>query len=185
MEKKFLKEMVKKIDEHIDNKNEKVGSAVTVVMEGTRPMMVEIQALVTESFAPMPTRDVLDPIFPTRPVVVVDNSGHAIYFNTATIKLLGWPDTGSGRVPIGTWPYWWAGVIELLVGVLLTVGLLARPVALLGAGEMAFAYISQHLPKGLLPITNGGELAVLYLLAFLLIAFAGAGAFAVARADRD
>jgi DNA repair protein RadA/Sms len=34
----------------------RVGSAVTVVMEGTRPMMVEIQALVTESFAPMPTR---------------------------------------------------------------------------------------------------------------------------------
>ena len=34
----------------------KVGSAITVVMEGTRPMMVEIQALVTESFAPMPTR---------------------------------------------------------------------------------------------------------------------------------
>lgn len=32
------------------------GKAVTVVMEGTRPMMVEIQALVTESFAPMPTR---------------------------------------------------------------------------------------------------------------------------------
>lgn len=34
----------------------KIGSAITVVMEGTRPMMVEIQALVTESFAPMPTR---------------------------------------------------------------------------------------------------------------------------------
>ena len=102
-----------------------------------------------------------------------------------TSKLFGWPSVNGGAVPVGTWPYWWAGVIELLVGVLLTVGLLARPVALLGAGEMAFAYISQHLPKGLLPITNGGELAVLYLLAFLLIAFAGAGAFAVARADRD
>jgi DNA repair protein RadA/Sms len=34
----------------------KVGSAVTVVMEGTRPMLIEVQALVTESFAPMPTR---------------------------------------------------------------------------------------------------------------------------------
>ncbi len=34
----------------------KIGSAITIVMEGTRPMMVEIQALVTESFAPMPTR---------------------------------------------------------------------------------------------------------------------------------
>ena len=34
----------------------KVGSAITVILEGTRPMMVEIQALVTESFAPQPKR---------------------------------------------------------------------------------------------------------------------------------
>ena len=32
------------------------GRTVTVVMEGSRPMIVEIQALVTESFAPMPKR---------------------------------------------------------------------------------------------------------------------------------
>jgi DNA repair protein RadA/Sms len=38
-----------------DNKN-KIGSAVTVVMEGSRPVMVEIQALVVESFVPMPKR---------------------------------------------------------------------------------------------------------------------------------
>ena len=37
-------------------KQSKIGSAITIVMEGTRPMMVEIQVLVTESFAPMPTR---------------------------------------------------------------------------------------------------------------------------------
>ena len=35
---------------------EKIGSAITMVMEGTRPMMLEIQALVVESFAPMPKR---------------------------------------------------------------------------------------------------------------------------------
>lgn len=35
---------------------ERVGAAVTVIIEGTRPMVVEIQALVTESFAPMPKR---------------------------------------------------------------------------------------------------------------------------------
>ena len=38
-----------------DDEN-KIGSAVTVLMEGTRPVMVEIQALVVESFAPMPRR---------------------------------------------------------------------------------------------------------------------------------
>lgn len=34
----------------------KVGSAVTIVMEGTRPMMVEVQALLTESFSQIPSR---------------------------------------------------------------------------------------------------------------------------------
>jgi len=34
----------------------KIGSAVTILVEGTRPVMVEIQALVVESFAPMPKR---------------------------------------------------------------------------------------------------------------------------------
>lgn len=38
-----------------DTKN-KIGSAVTAVMEGSRPVMLEIQALVVESFAPMPKR---------------------------------------------------------------------------------------------------------------------------------
>ena len=98
-----------------------------------------------------------------------------------TSKLLGWPSTGKGAVPVGTWPYWWAGILEVLIGTLLVLGLFARPAALLGAGVMAFAYVTEHQPKGLLPIQNGGELAVLYLLAFLLIAFAGAGAFAVGR----
>lgn len=102
-----------------------------------------------------------------------------------TSKLIGWPDTGKGAVPVGTWPYWWAGILEVTVGVLLALGLFARPVALLGAGVMTFAYFTEHQPKGLLPIQNGGELAVLYLLAFLLIAFAGAGAFAVGRSRLD
>jgi putative oxidoreductase len=94
-----------------------------------------------------------------------------------TAKLFGWPATKSGAVPFGTWPYWWAGVIEITVGLLLTLGLLARIAALIGAGTMAFAYLTEHQPTGVLPIQNGGELAVLYLAAFLLIAFAGAGAF--------
>ncbi|MCW1948982.1 MAG: DNA repair protein RadA [Candidatus Shapirobacteria bacterium] len=40
----------------VSGEGEKVGSAVTVLMEGTRPVMVEIQALIVESFAPMPRR---------------------------------------------------------------------------------------------------------------------------------
>ena len=51
--------------------------------------------------APLPTREVLDPIFPSRPVVVVDNSGHGIYFNSATVSLLGWPDGKPPADPVG------------------------------------------------------------------------------------
>ena len=96
-----------------------------------------------------------------------------------TAKLFGWPATKSGAVPFGTWPYWWAGLIELVVGLLVALGLFTRLAALLGSGTMAYAYFTAHQPDGVLPIQNGGELAVLYCFAFLLIAFAGAGAFAV------
>jgi len=34
----------------------KIGSALTIVIEGNRPMMLEIQALIVESFSPMPKR---------------------------------------------------------------------------------------------------------------------------------
>ncbi len=98
-----------------------------------------------------------------------------------TSKLFGWPSSANGTVPVGTWPFWYAGVIELVVGLLVMLGLFARLAALLGAGEMAFAYFTQHQPKAFWPIQNGGELAVLYCFALLLIAFAGAGAFAVSR----
>ncbi len=51
--------------------------------------------------APLPTRTVLDELFPTRPVVVIDNSGHAVYFNSATIKLIGWADLKAPADPVG------------------------------------------------------------------------------------
>ena len=96
-----------------------------------------------------------------------------------TTKLFAWPVSQGGAAPVGSWPYWWAGVIELVVGVLVLHGLFTRIAALVGSGEMAFAYFTEHQPKGLLPIENGGELAVLYCFSLFLIAFAGAGAFAI------
>ena len=98
-----------------------------------------------------------------------------------TAKLFGWPATKSGAVPFGTWPYWWAGVIELIVGVLVMVGLFTRIAAFIGSGTMAFAYFTAHQPDGVLPIQNGGELAAVYCFAFLLLVFAGGGALAVRR----
>ena len=56
MEEKGLREIKSEEINLIENGENKIGSAVTVVMEGTRPMILEIQALVVESFAPMPKR---------------------------------------------------------------------------------------------------------------------------------
>ena len=98
-----------------------------------------------------------------------------------TAKLFGWPVTKGGAVPFGTWPFWWAGLIELVVGVLVMIGLFTRIAALLGSGTMAFAYFTEHQPGGLLPIENGGELATLFCFAFLQLAIVGGGAFAVQR----
>lgn len=99
----------------------------------------------------------------------------------ATQKLMAWPSAsgGGGPVPVGTWPYWWAGIIELVVGVLLIVGLATRAAAFVGAGEMAFAYFTAHMPKAFWPIENGGEAAVLFCFAFLALVFTGGGAYAL------
>jgi predicted amidohydrolase YtcJ len=52
--------------------------------------------------APLPTRDILDTLTPSgRAIIVVDNSGHAVYFNTATVKILGWKDQKPPPNPMG------------------------------------------------------------------------------------
>jgi predicted amidohydrolase YtcJ len=51
--------------------------------------------------APNLSRTDLDELLPDRPVVIVDNSGHEIYFNTALIRMLGWPDLKPPADPVG------------------------------------------------------------------------------------
>ena len=70
------------------------------------------------------------------------------------------------------------GVIELVFGILFTLGLLTRLSAFILSGQMAVAYFMLHAPKGVLfPLMNGGEAAVLYCFIFFYFVFAGAGAF--------
>ena len=97
-------------------------------------------------------------------------------------KLFAWPvdpGTGTGAFPVGQWPYWYAGVLELVLGLLITFGLFTRIAAFIASGQMAFAYFTEHQPTGLLPIANGGELAVLNCFGFLLLAALGGGAYAL------
>ncbi len=81
--------------------------------------------------------------------------------------------------PMGSFPYWWAGVIETVTGVLITLGLFTRIAAFFASGIMAFAYFTQHIKGGFWPIVNGGELAVLYCFIFFLLMFTGGGAYAL------
>ena len=68
-----------------------------------------------------------------------------------------------------------AGVIELVGGLLVLLGLWVRPVAVIIALEMVAAFAIAHAPKGGLPLQNGGELALLYALAFVFLVGNGAG----------
>jgi putative oxidoreductase len=68
-----------------------------------------------------------------------------------------------------------AGVLETFGGLLLVLGLLTRPVAVILASEMLVAFFQAHFPRGIVPLTNGGELALLYLLTFLFLVGNGAG----------
>ena len=74
-----------------------------------------------------------------------------------------------------------AGGIELVCGVLILIGLFTRLAAFIGSGAMAVAYWMAHAPDSnpLFPITNGGDLAILYAFVFLYIACRGSGMWSI------
>lgn len=51
--------------------------------------------------APELTNADLDAFFPSRPVLIVDNSGHEVYFNSALFDVLGWKDGIAPPDPVG------------------------------------------------------------------------------------
>ncbi|OAN39625.1 DoxX family protein [Mycolicibacterium iranicum] len=102
-----------------------------------------------------------------------------LFMMHGTAKLAGWPQ--GSPAPLGAWPMWWAGALEIVLGGLIAIGLLTRPAAFLASGMMAVAYFWMHFPDGFWPLVNGGETAVLYCFGFLLLVATGPGAFAVTR----
>ena len=67
-----------------------------------------------------------------------------------------------------------AGVVELVVGLAVFLGLFTRLAATLGGITMLVAYFKVHATNGLSPLANGGELALMYLAAFLVLLVYGA-----------
>jgi putative oxidoreductase len=100
------------------------------------------------------------------------------------VKIVSFP--GPFMRPIQTGELvWYAGVIEIVGGVLLVLGLFTRPTALICSGLMAFAYFIGHAGRGVYPILNGGNLAILYCFVFLYFVFAGAGPWSLDAARRQ
>ncbi|MEU7167241.1 DoxX family protein [Streptomyces morookaense] len=89
--------------------------------------------------------------------------------------------THGGTIPAGTWPGWYAAVIQLVAGVLVLFGAGTRTAALIASGSMAYAYFNVHQKVALWPIQNGGEASAMFCWAFLLLVFTGPGAFALDR----
>ena len=100
-----------------------------------------------------------------------------VYMQHGTQKLFHFPPSpnGGGNAPAMWSLIWFAGVIEVVGGTLLTVGVFTRFVAFIVSGEMAAAYFVAHVPQGFYPILNRGDEAVLFCFVFLYIAAAGAG----------
>ena len=105
-----------------------------------------------------------------------------LFLQHGTAKLLGIPavEMFKAGVPLLSMSGV-AGLLELVGGALMLIGLFTRPTAFILSGQMAFAYFIAHASRGnaLVPMLNGGELAVLYCFVFLYFAVAGAGAWSV------
>ena len=97
-----------------------------------------------------------------------------------TQKLFSWPLPAYEGTP--PWILYGAGGIELIGGLLVMIGLFTRWSAFVSSGCMAVAYWLAHGSKALLPVMNGGDLAVLYCFVFLFIAAEGPGIWSVDRA---
>jgi putative oxidoreductase len=98
-----------------------------------------------------------------------------LMYGVQKFGMLGGVDGNGGSAPFLSWPFGIAGVLEVVIGLLVTIGLGTRYAAFVGSGEMAVAYFIQHLPNALFPVQNGGQPAVLFCFAFLYIASRGSG----------
>jgi putative oxidoreductase len=101
-----------------------------------------------------------------------------LFFQAGSLKLLGWfggmPGQPGSAAPLLS-QAGIGGLLEFFGGILILLGLATRPVAFVLSGEMAVAYWQFHAPKGLWPILNHGEEAVLFCFIFLYMAAQGGG----------
>lgn len=102
-----------------------------------------------------------------------------LFIEHGTSKFFGFPSGGeTGTVALFSL-LGLSGVLELVGGVLLTVGLFSRVTGFILSGEMAVAYFIDHAPYSFFPLINRGEAAVFYCFLFLYFAAAGPGPWSI------
>jgi putative oxidoreductase len=101
-----------------------------------------------------------------------------LFIQHGTMKMFGWPLPQRSEFVFFSLSGF-AGVLEVLGGLLILIGLFTRSTAFVLSGLMAFAYFLAHAPQGFLPITNGGELAAVWSFLFLYLTFSGGGEWSV------
>jgi putative oxidoreductase len=103
-----------------------------------------------------------------------------LFLQHGTTKLLKFPVTEYFKdgVPLASF-MGFAGLLELVGGILIIVGFFTRTTAFVLSGMMAVAYFMAHAGQNFFPILNGGELAILFSFVFLWLATAGAGPFSI------
>jgi putative oxidoreductase len=101
-----------------------------------------------------------------------------IFLEHGTQKLLGFPAGERAFVDAFTLS-WWAGLFELVLGTLITLGLFTRIAAFFASGEMAVAYWLAHAPQNFFPVNNAGDASILYCFVFLFLVFAGPGKWSI------
>jgi putative oxidoreductase len=94
------------------------------------------------------------------------------------IKLFGWFGKNSAELMslISL-----AGIIEFFGGILIFLGLFTSITAVLTAITMIGAWAKVHINQGINPMTNGGELSMLFFAAFLVLIAYGAGKYSLER----
>jgi len=102
-----------------------------------------------------------------------------LFMEHGLVKLFGFPPGSPMPMPAAFTLFWFAGVIELIGGALITLGLFTRSAAFICSGEMAVAYFMGHATRGLFPVINMGDAAILYCFVFLYFSAAGPGPWSV------
>jgi putative oxidoreductase len=72
-----------------------------------------------------------------------------LFLAHGTQKLMGFP--AAEFAPPAFSIFWFAGVIEIITGIMIGIGFFTRPAAFIASGTMAFAYWMAHFPADFFP----------------------------------